>query len=67
MQSTPLHWAASSGYTDSVALLIANGADVNMKTMVSYCNNQSWLLLLKVHSIRLHITRYFIYCYSNVI
>ena len=34
-QRTPLHVAALSGHTDSVALLAANGADVNMKDWVS--------------------------------
>ena len=34
-QQTPLHWAAGSGHTDSVALLVASGADINMKTDVS--------------------------------
>ena len=32
---TPLHRAASDGHTDSVAILVANGADVNMKSKVS--------------------------------
>ena len=35
LQQTPLHYAARDGHTDSVALLVANGADVNMKTKVS--------------------------------
>ena len=34
-RDTPLHWAAYEGHTDSVALLAANGANVNMKNMVS--------------------------------
>ena len=34
-QRTPLHVAAYAGYTDSVALLAANGANVNMKDKVS--------------------------------
>ena len=34
-QRTPLHEAAYMGHTDSVALLAANGADVNMKDKVS--------------------------------
>ena len=34
-QSTPLHWAAEKGHTDSVALLVASGADINMKDQVS--------------------------------
>ena len=34
-QVTPLHYAAYNGHTDSVALLAANGADVNMKDHVS--------------------------------
>ena len=34
-QWTPLHYAASNGHTDSVALLVDNGADVNMKDKVS--------------------------------
>ena len=34
-QSTPLHWAAANGHTDSVALLVASGADINMKDCVS--------------------------------
>ena len=34
-QNTPLHFAAFRGHTDSVALLAANGADVNMKDKVS--------------------------------
>ena len=33
-QKTPLHWAAGSGHTDSVALLVASGANVNMKDNV---------------------------------
>ena len=33
-QQTPLHFAASSGRTDSVALLVASGANVNMKDNV---------------------------------
>ena len=36
---TPLHEAAMNGHTNCVALLVANGADVNMKDEVSYCNN----------------------------
>ena len=36
---TPLHYATSKGHTDSVALLLAKGADVNVKDNVSYCNN----------------------------
>ena len=34
-QSTPLHLAALNGHTDSVALLVASGADINMKSKVS--------------------------------
>ena len=34
-QNTPLHRAAASGHTDSVALLVASGADINMKNNVS--------------------------------
>ena len=34
-QSTPLHCAAHNGHTDSVALLVASGADINMKNDVS--------------------------------
>ena len=34
-QSTPLHIAAANGHTDSVALLVASGADINMKNKVS--------------------------------
>ena len=34
-QRTPLHWAAVNGHTDSVALLVASGADTNMKDDVS--------------------------------
>ena len=34
-QSTPLHWAANYGHTDSVALLVASEADINMKNNVS--------------------------------
>ena len=33
-QQTPLHWAAMRGHTDSVALLVASGANVNMKDNV---------------------------------
>lgn len=33
---TPLHYATSKGHTDSVALLVASGADVNVKDNVSY-------------------------------
>ena len=32
---TPLYWAAYNGHTDSVALLVKNGANVNMKNNVS--------------------------------
>ena len=32
---TPLHYAAERGHTDTVALLVASGADVNMKIWVS--------------------------------
>ena len=32
---TPLHYAARDGYTDSVALLVSRGADINMKDKVS--------------------------------
>ena len=35
VQSTPLHQAAYSGHTDTVALLVKSGANVNMKDMVS--------------------------------
>ena len=35
VQWTPLHCAANNGHTDSVALLVANGADVNSKNKVS--------------------------------
>ena len=35
MQYTPLHYAAGNGHTDSVALLVASGADINMKNKVS--------------------------------
>ena len=34
-RNTPLHEAAYYGHTDSVALLAANGANVNMKNKVS--------------------------------
>ena len=34
-RDTPLHYAAYKGHTDSVALLAANGADVNMEEEVS--------------------------------
>ena len=34
-QRTPLHMAAAAGHTDSVALLAANRANVNMKDGVS--------------------------------
>ena len=34
-QYTPLHLAAKNGHTDSVALLVASGADINMKDIVS--------------------------------
>ena len=33
--NTPLHYAAGKGHTDSVALLVASGADINMKSRVS--------------------------------
>ena len=32
---TPLHSACYGGYTDSVALLVKNGANVNVKDNVS--------------------------------
>ena len=32
---TPLHHAAKHGHTDSVALLVSRGADINMKDDVS--------------------------------
>ena len=35
VQNTPLHYAANNGHTDSVALLVASGADINMKNKVS--------------------------------
>ena len=35
VQWTPLHYAAALGHTDSVALLAASGANVNMKDKVS--------------------------------
>ena len=35
LQNTPLHCAAGRGYTDIVALLVASGADINMKNEVS--------------------------------
>ena len=34
-QETTLHWATFNGHTDSVALLVASGADINMKDKVS--------------------------------
>ena len=34
-QWTPLHYAARGGHTDSVALLAASGANINMKNNVS--------------------------------
>ena len=34
-QRTPLHYAAAWGHTDSVALLAARGANINMKDDVS--------------------------------
>ena len=34
-QNTPLHWAARNGHNDSVALLVASGADINIKNDVS--------------------------------
>jgi len=34
---TPLHWATSDGHTDSVSILVASGANVNMKDKVSWC------------------------------
>ena len=33
---TPLHYAANMGHNESVALLVSNGADVNVKDNVSY-------------------------------
>ena len=35
LQSTPLYFAAGNGHTDSVTLLVASGADINMKDNVS--------------------------------
>ena len=35
MQWTPLHLAARLGHTDTVALLVKSGANVNMKSKVS--------------------------------
>ena len=32
---TPLHYAAECGHTNSVALLVSRGADINMKDNVS--------------------------------
>ena len=32
---TPLHYAASKGHTDSISLLVASVADVNVKDNVS--------------------------------
>ena len=37
-QGTPLHLAAMQGHTDSVILLLASGADINMVDVVSSCN-----------------------------
>ena len=35
MQDTPLHLAAWRGHTETVALLVKSGANVNMKNNVS--------------------------------
>jgi len=35
-KSTPLHYAASQGYTNIVSLLVDHGAGVDMKNEVSY-------------------------------
>ena len=35
MQATPLHHAACNGHTETVALLVKSGANVNMKDDVS--------------------------------
>ena len=38
-QQTPLHCAASSGYTDSVMQLVDRGADISVKNKVSLVMN----------------------------
>lgn len=48
-QTTPLHCAANNGHTDIVALLIANGADVNMKDKVScLCNEYTHIVVVQI-------------------
>ena len=50
---TPLHYATSKGHTDSVALLLAKGADVNVKDNVSYCNNIQFTVIQEKIAIKI--------------
>ncbi|NBV06127.1 MAG: ankyrin repeat domain-containing protein [Proteobacteria bacterium] len=53
---TPLHYAAKNGWTDIVKILIANGADINVKTSIKdrewmpihYCAKNNHLEILKI-------------------
>ena len=52
---TPLHYAANYDHSDTVALLVKNGADINMKNVVSLW----WIISLNL--LRSNIVVYKIY------
>ena len=61
---TPLHWAARRGKTDTVALLVKSGANVNMKDMVSTVYSAAMIILFVYFMHSYNIVRI---CASDVI
>ena len=61
---TPLHWAALRGNTDTVALLVKSGANVNMKDNVSTVYSAAMIILFVYFMHSYNIVRM---CVSDVI
>ena len=61
---TPLHWAARRGKTNTVALLVKSGGNVNMKDKVSTVYSAAMIILFVYFMQSYNIVRM---CVSDVI